>query len=241
MRFSRCNWPGLILVAAVAVFLGCPASNESPPGPVPAPGVTVSQPSPASVPAAPRQTEPAQPEKPPAPKPVIPKVVMDAKAQASCLVKVGDACPAAELPGLDGKPVALASLFGPKCTVLLLWAAGDSTYSRISALNALEDLQKDVLAPHQAKGVAVVAVNVQEPVDTVRKLVDDAKAAFPNLLDTDGSFFAKLATEKLPRIYLLDAQGKVLWLDIEYSQATRENLAQALQAVLQEAPGSERP
>jgi len=52
------------------------------------------------------------------------------------------------------------------------------------------------------------------------------------LLDADGSAMAKVGLEKLPRTYLLDAQGKILWFDIEYSRSTRRELLEAVRFVL---------
>ena len=61
--------------------------------------------------------------------------------------------------------------------------------------------------------------------------LEKAGANFPNLLDADGKAFAQVGSERLPRTYLLDPQGKILWFDIEYSLATRRELHQALRAV----------
>ncbi|MFH1924704.1 MAG: hypothetical protein ABIP48_33040, partial [Planctomycetota bacterium] len=71
--------------------------------------------------------------------------------------------------------------------------------------------------------------------EAVRKSVEEAGAGFTNLLDPDGALFARVATEKLPRVYLLDADGKVLWFDLEFSRTTRDNLVQALQVALGES------
>ena len=38
---------------------------------------------------------------------------------------------------------------------------------------------------------------------------------------------------RVSRTYLLDAQGKILWLDMEYSRATRYDLRNALHFYLQ--------
>ena len=58
-----------------------------------------------------------------------------------------------------------------------------------------------------------------------------AGANFPTLLDADGKAFAQIGSEKMPRTFLLDPQGKILWFDIEYSLSTRRELHQALRSV----------
>jgi hypothetical protein len=166
--------------------------------------------------------------------PKVPKVHLTDTLLATCLVRVGDVMPDGELSDPEGNPQQLSSLFGEKLTAVFFWATGDSPYSKIAATSALEDLQKDIADPYAEKGVRVIGVNVREEPDLVREQLTEAEASFPNLMDRDGSFFAQVATEKLPRVYLLDADGKVLWFDLEYSRTTHHDLLQAIQAELGE-------
>ena len=66
--------------------------------------------------------------------------------------------------------------------------------------------------------------------DVVAKHTEEADVTFPSLLDPGGAYFAAVATERLPRIYLLDADGKILWFDMEYTETTRGALKQAIHA-----------
>jgi hypothetical protein len=100
----------------------------------------------------------------------------------------------------------------------------------------LLDLGPDVIEPFGGAGVAVVGVAVGEMAANAQTALERADAAFPNLLDSDGSAFNQVGSEKLPRVYLLDPQGKILWFDIEYSLATRRELHQALRAVTADQP-----
>ena len=36
---------------------------------------------------------------------------------------------------------------------------------------------------------------------------------------------------RMPRVYVLDADGKIVWFDIEYSQSTQRELKQAIEAL----------
>jgi hypothetical protein len=89
----------------------------------------------------------------------------------------------------------------------------------------------DVIEPFKESGVAVAGIGVSESAESVAAALEQAGAAFPNLLDADGKAFAMVGSERLPRTYLLDPQGKVLWFDIEYSLSTRRELHQALRSV----------
>ena len=174
------------------------------------------------------------PAEEPPPPPTIPEVHLLDGDRETCLVGVDDPMPEAELVDLDGKKQAIGELRGEKLTVVLFWTSGDSEFSAMRAEAALEDLQKDVHEPYAEKGVRVVAVNEGDTAESVKKLVEEAALTFSNLMDSDGALFAKVATEKLPRPYLLDAEGKILWFDLEFSRTTRDNLMQAIQVALGE-------
>ena len=156
----------------------------------------------------------------------IPTVVLSNGHEALCRVKVGDTMPNIELDQLGGERRSLADLFGTRATVVVFWKS-----DRHMARQQLADLGPDVLAPFGESGVAVVGIAVNEPAARAQDLLQQAAARFPNLLDENGDAFAQVGSEKLPRTYLLDPQGKILWFDIEYSLATRRELHRALRAV----------
>ena len=156
--------------------------------------------------------------------------------RATCLVNVGDAMPEAELPDLAGNLHGLGSLYGPKLTVLCFWTVGTTHKARLMATEALQDLMSDVAEPFGKKGVAVIGIDVGDPADEVKQHVAEAGATFPNLLDAKGELFAKIAKDRkmMPRTYLLDAGGRILWYDVEHSRAMRRDLVQAIRVALGE-------
>jgi peroxiredoxin len=168
----------------------------------------------------------AKPKEPP-PKPTMPKVELTQTLEATCLVKVGDAMPEGNLAQPDGRVVESKSLLGPKLTVICFWGSGS-----MSSLQELDELQKYVAAPYADKGVRVIGVNEKDAPDGVAKSLEMAGAKFPNYLDPSGVFFKEFATEGLPRTYLIDASGKILWFDTEYSQSTKRDLLQAIDFLL---------
>jgi peroxiredoxin len=161
----------------------------------------------------------------------MPKVQLSKGHEALCRVQVGDTMPAFELEQLGGSRTALPQLAGKTATVVLFWKS-----DRRMSHEALADLAPDVIEPFGSRGVAVVGVAVDEPPASAEAALKIAGVKFPNLLDAEGKAFAEVGSERLPRIYLLDPQGKILWFDIEYSLATRRELHQALRAVTAEQP-----
>ena len=233
MRSRNKRWAIWMAAFLVAAYVGCRGEDtadetEPPPGQA-APGD-------ASAKVKPSAANKTRVEKPPPP-PTIPKVLLLEADREKCLVWVDDPMPEAELPDLTGTIQSVRGLAGQKLTVVFFWTRGTSELSPIAARNALEDLQKDVFEPYREKGVQVIGINVGDTAEIAGQLIREANVTFPNLLDTDGAFFAKVATEKLPRPYLLDAEGKVLWFDLEFSRTTRDKLMQGIQVALGEIGG----
>ena len=150
---------------------------------------------------------------------------MAEKDARTCLVKVGDVLPDATLPNLVGKKLRLRDLYGPKLTIVFFWNA-EGPYG-------IEELQDmcGLCEPFFGKGLQVVGVESGDSAVPSPKNADAAAFLFPILLDADGALLAKVARERLPRTYLLDASGKILWFDMEYSRSTRVDLIQAMKAV----------
>ena len=155
----------------------------------------------------------------------VPPVLLSSGHQALCKVGVGDAFPAIDLPKLDGGQGSLQQLAGKRGTVVCYWSP-DRWMSRA----ALKDLAG--LAGRQAAaGVAIVGITVGQGADAAQAEIQKAGAAFAQLVDADGAALAQVGSNSLPRIYVLDARGKIVWFDIEYSEATRRELRQTLEAL----------
>jgi peroxiredoxin len=157
----------------------------------------------------------------------MPSVALTKREDALCKVKVGDTMPAIALPQIGGSGTAkLSGLQGKKATVVVFWKA-----DRRMAHEQLADLGVDVIEPFGKAGVAVVGIAVNESAASAAEALKKAGAKFTSLVDADGKAFAQVGSERLPRTYLLNPSGKILWFDIEYSHATRRELHDALRFV----------
>jgi peroxiredoxin len=150
----------------------------------------------------------------------IPQVFLTAEHSAMCRVRAGDAFPKISLPQVSGGQTDLASLQGKKATVVLFWH-NDPWMSA----TALQDLSRDVATDDN---VAVVGIAVKPGSTHVAENVKESGASFPQLIDNDGKAFNQVGMTKMPRVYVLDGSGKIVWFDIEYSQSTRRELKQTL-------------
>ncbi len=224
----------LMLVIAIGVLATCSGCGDD--APSTEPGANGSDPGngePAG--GGPAGTASDVPSKPP-PVPTIPTVELTAELEATCLVKIGHAMPQADLVDFTGQPHPLSKFYGRHLSVVCFWQAGDSRYARTAALDMLEFLTLDVAKPFAERGVEVVGVNVGDPPEVAGKPITESAASFANLRDPQGALFRQVATERLPRFYLLDPQGKVLWFDLEYSEATRASLLRAITVALGDTP-----
>jgi peroxiredoxin len=167
-------------------------------------------------PSRPVYDEPIEPEKP---------VVRMSDAHAkTCLVNIGDAFPEMSLLDVQGQPRTLSEFYGPKLTLVVFWSARQRL-----AREQFARLEREVVQQHGGRGVKVVAINVGGRQEETQKLTKKSGATFECWLDGGGDAFALVAARKLPRSYLLDPDGVVLWLDIEYSQGTRRELRNAIE------------
>jgi peroxiredoxin len=157
----------------------------------------------------------------------VPPVYLSSEHAALCRVKVGDTLPEIELPKVLGGTAKLSALYGKAATVIVFWN-GD----RQMALDELADLGPDVVQKFGSRGVEVVGVAVDQPAGDARSVVQKTAANFPHLLDADGKAFDKVGSVMLPWTFVLDANGKIVYFDLEYSLSTRRELQQALLATV---------
>jgi peroxiredoxin len=151
--------------------------------------------------------------------PSIPKVFLTSEHSALCRVRTGDSLPAISLPQLRGGDTELAELQGKQATVVLFWS--DDPWMSETALADLAQL--DV-----SEDVAIVGIAVKLANNEVQAATEKASAKFPIMLDADGKAFNQIGMTKLPRVYVLNEAGEILWFDIEYSQSTHRELKQTL-------------
>lgn len=113
----------------------------------------------------------------------------------------GKPAPDFTLPQLDGPPVRLADLRG-RVVVLNFWASWCiPCREETPALKAFYQQYGD--------RVAFYAINVAEPVDTVRAFLAEFGATYPVLLDRDKTVYRQYRVTGYPETFWIDEQGIV--------------------------------
>ena len=166
------------------------------------------------------ESPPVAAEEEPTPPPTVPTVLLDAANQAICLVKVGDVFPEGMLIDAAGNPVETKSFLGKNLVVVYFWTAKNPY-----AVAGLEDI--GTLVPKEWTEMGAVRVIRRQRGGYARvgaDLTAKTESHVTNLFDPKGALLAKVATEKqLPRTYLIDSSGKIVWFDIEYSSSMKRN------------------
>jgi hypothetical protein len=155
--------------------------------------------------------------------PYEPKLFFSASQLATCLLKQGDTVADCVLQTKTAELVNLKSKLHPSLNLLVFWNQQETT-----AKEQRERLEEDLEVPFRANRIHVIAVHVGDAGGPIPTEWTDSNETVDMLLDPDGSCFAKLATEKLPRTYLLDEKGQILWFDIEYSRDSVRELLNAI-------------
>jgi peroxiredoxin len=174
---------------------------------------------------------------PPKLKPRIEKSLFSAEEEATLLVKQDDQFPDAKLKDLAGADRALSQLRGERATVVLLWT--DQSRAGRGALKAVS-----ARAAQNRPGLHYVGIYVGDDATTAKQLADENTTSFPVLVDRERSLFKQAVkppegqgpADVLPRVYLLDPAGKVLWLSLALQNRDEVELDLALRFVLGEQP-----
>lgn len=152
-----------------------------------------------------------------------PSVVLSGAHKSTCVKLVGDSVGDLNTVDVAGQQKKLSQLLSDRMTVLVFWSDKSP-----SGREQFQRLPVDVLGRYAVDRVKVIAVNVGGDVATTRKLTGDAADKIASLVDAKSELFHAFASSRSNRTYLLDAQGKILWFDVEYSQGMVKDLSNAI-------------
>jgi peroxiredoxin len=129
--------------------------------------------------------------------------IVNCLAAGKTSLKIGDAPPRIALHDLKGSMVRLPDDFRGKVVILHFWSGGCSSCKE--EMPAMETLY----GKYGRKGLVILAVNVGQRRDMVKKLVQEIGISYPVLLDTDKEMASKYDVVGLPRTYLVDRNGVI--------------------------------
>ena len=125
--------------------------------------------------------------------------------------KVGRDVPAFSVSTLEGKEFNVAFLKG-KVVLLNFWATWcPPCHAEIPRL------QKDVWEKFKGRDFEMVAIAREQTSQEIKKYGEKNKLTFPMAADPDRAIYAKFAKAGIPRNYVIDPDGKIVYQSYGYS------------------------
>lgn len=141
------------------------------------------------------------------------------------LINAGDVAPDFTVVMLDGSKVTLSALQG-KPTLLIFWA----TWCPPCRLE-LSKLQEHIIDRYGDK-INVLPISRGEERAKVEEYISKMGYTFAVGLDGDQSIYRKYATNYIPRCFVIDAKGKVLYSGVGYDEAIAKEVEQNIEKAL---------
>ena len=141
------------------------------------------------------------------------------------LINAGDIAPDFTVEMLDGSKVTLSELQG-KPTLLIFWA----TWCPPCRLE-LSKLQEHIIDRYGDK-INVLPISRGEERAKVEEYISKMGYTFAVGLDGDQSIYRKYATNYIPRCFVIDAKGKVLYSGVGYDEAIAKEVEQNIEKAL---------
>ena len=142
------------------------------------------------------------------------------------LVKTGQQVPAFAVKMFDGTAVNIQDLKG-KVVLVNFWATWCPPCRQ-----ELTRVQKDIIDRFKSKDFVFLPISRQEKYETVKAFREKTGYTFPMGLDTDRKVFSLFATESIPRNFLVGKDGKIVFMEIGYSEESFQKLIQEIEKAL---------
>lgn len=146
--------------------------------------------------------------------------------EKTTLINVGDTAPDFTVTMLDGRQIKLSELRG-NVVMLCFWATWCPPCRQ-----ELSHLQADVIDKYQGKKLVVLPISRGEKRDVVEKFIIDNGYKFGVGLDTDRKIYDQYASNYIPRTFIINKQGKVVYRTAGYDEEVAKQVDAAIQKAL---------
>lgn len=141
------------------------------------------------------------------------------------LINAGDMAPDFTVKMLDGSEVTLSKLQG-KPTLLIFWA----TWCPPCRVE-LSKLQEHIIDRY-GESINVLPISRGEERAKVDEFITNKGYTFAVGLDGDQSIYQKYATNYIPRCFVIDAKGKVLYSGVGYDEKVAAEVEESIDKAL---------
>ena len=149
-----------------------------------------------------------------------------AEVEATTLVKVGQVAPDFSVEMLDGRTIKLSELRG-KVVMLCFWATWCPPCRQEMA-----HLQEGVIDHFAGKNLVVLPISRGEKRDVVEKFLADNGYTFGVGLDPERAIYDLYASNFVPRTFIINKRGKVVYRVAGYDEETAKAVNAAIAKAL---------
>ena len=160
------------------------------------------------------------------PEPTAEQQDEQAEVEATTLVKVGQVAPDFSVEMLDGRTIKLSELRG-KVVMLCFWATWCPPCRQ-----ELAHLQEGVIDQFKGEKLVVLPISRGEKRDVVEKFITDNNYTFGVGLDSDRAIYDLYASNYIPRTFIVNKQGKVVYRTAGYDETIAEEVNAAISQAL---------
>ena len=145
------------------------------------------------------------------------------------VVKIGDQVPEFSTTLLNGKKISTADFKGK--VVMLQFTASWCSVCR----EEMPFIERDIWQKQQKnKDFVLIGVDLDEPLEKVKKFQEDIKVTYPMALDPGGNIFGLFAEKKagVTRNVILDKTGKIVYLTRLYKEDEFTEMLKVIETLL---------
>ncbi|MGH7976745.1 MAG: TlpA family protein disulfide reductase [Limisphaerales bacterium] len=148
---------------------------------------------------------------------------LDQDLEQSTLIKVGAAAPAVHFKTIDGKDFDLKDARG-KIVLIDFFATWCGP-----CIAEMPHLQNEIWSKFKDKNFVMVAIDREESEQVVKDFQSKRQFGFSIACDPKREIYSKFATKYIPRNFLIDANGQIVFQSVGYTESDFNNLVTAVE------------
>lgn len=148
--------------------------------------------------------------------------------KAETLVKTGMTVPDFEVKMFDGRTIQIKDLRG-KVVLLNFWATWCP-----DCIRELARVQSDIIDRFQGKDFVFLPISRQDSYEKIKAFREKKGHTFPMGMDPDRKIYAQFATAIIPRNFILDRNGKILYAEEGYDESSFQQLILEIEKALKD-------